>query len=101
MLARLAYVFDLCNTRTDGVAVSVSRIERMAVDVVVGVENDAYDLLFPQPIVHLEIAANLIDLFRLHDFWLVILGVVVVILNHREHLSQGNSGNENRSHPVM
>src|SRR5258708_31876504 len=101
MFVRLAHVFDLRNSRADGVAVSVSRVEKMAVDVVIGIENDRENLLLPQTIVDLEITANLLDLLRLHDIRLVILGMVVVILNHREHLRQSNSGNEYCSHPVM
>ena len=101
MLVRFARVFDLRDSRAVGVAVGVSGVERMAMHVVIGIEDDGDDLLFPQAIVDFEIVARVLNHFRLRDFRLVILGMAVVILDHREHLGQRNSRDENRPHPVM
>ena len=71
------------------------------VNAVFSVEDDRDDVDLFKPKENPEIVPRVLEKLRLHYLWRVILGSVLVILQQRDHLRHGDTGNEHNSRPVV
>ena len=65
-------------------------VDREVLHIMVGIEGDRDDLLFPQPIEDLEIVAFVVDQSRANDFGLVNVLVMVIVLDQIQDLAQAS-----------
>src|SRR5436190_3766281 len=101
MLARFVGVFDLDDSSAVGPAVCPRWTEPREVDVVIGIEQDGNHLVLAQAQRDLEVIVTLRKHSRCHYLRRVCRFIMLIILEHREHLVDGRGREKRSPTPVM